>query len=100
MDNLAQYYILDEDNNDIDTALDPIYLIHNFIKKYGLNNFQIIQQPPNINIRLTLARFIHTDGTARKPHRLRQLLLAQARRAAQTNQGVAEIGHSSPCLST
>lgn len=54
MDNLTQYYILDEDNNDIDTALDPIYLIHNFIKKYGLNNFKIIQQPPNTRITANL----------------------------------------------
>ena len=54
MDNLAQYYLLDENNNDIATALNPIYLIHNFIKKYGLNNFQIIQQPPNTLIKANL----------------------------------------------
>lgn len=54
MDNLAQYYILDDNNNDIDLALDPIYLIHNFIKTYGLNDFQIIQQPANTKITANL----------------------------------------------
>lgn len=54
MDNVTQYYILDENNNEIDTALNPIYLIHMFIRKYGLNNFQIIQQPPNTQITANL----------------------------------------------
>lgn len=54
MDNLAQYYILDDNNNDIGMALDPIYLIHNFIKTYGLNDFQIIQQPANTKITANL----------------------------------------------
>lgn len=50
MDNVTQYYILDENNQEIDMALDPIYLIHSFIRAYGLNNLQIIQQEKDTNV--------------------------------------------------